>query len=382
VSPTWKRTTVRSLAVAASLVVGVLGLSSCRPAPKGLSVTTVLSNLDRPWDLAFTPGGSMLFTERPGPIKIRIQGSGTVRTLADPADVVARSEGGMLGIAVDPKFSENRRIYTCFLSNRSGNLDVRLVRWRINNATTALGERTDIVTGLPVNQDGQAGRHSGCRPRFGPDGNIWVGTGDAATGTAPQSRTSLGGKVLRVNTNGSGVAGNLTSPFDHRIYSYGHRNVQGIAFSAGGKAYSVEHGPDRDDEVNRLVAKANYGWDPVPDGGGTSYDESQPMTDLEKFPNARRAIWSSGSPTIAPSGGTFLRGDQWSGWEASLAVAVLKGQQLRVFGFTEDGNAVEEQWIRIQDQGRLRVAVQGPDGDLYLAQDSSPGKILRVHPTS
>jgi glucose/arabinose dehydrogenase len=376
----WKRAVVRSIAIGASVVVAALGLSSCRPSPGHLTVTTVVSGLDHPWDLAFTPGGSMVFTERSGPIKIR-KNTGTMRTLADPADVQVLSEGGMLGIAVDPNFSQNRRIYTCFLSNKGGALDVRVVRWRINNAVTALGERADIVTGIPVNQSGQTGRHSGCRPRFGPDGNLWIGTGDSATGTVPQSPTSLGGKVLRVDTNGAGVSGNMTAPFDHRIYNYGHRNVQGLAFSPGGKAYSIEHGTDRDDEINRLVAKANYGWDPVPDGGGTGYDESQPMTDFEKFPNAVGAVWSSGNPTIAPSGGTFLHGDQWKGWNASLAVAVLKGQQLRIIGFTGDGNHVEQQWVPITNQGRLRTAVQGPDGDLYIAQDASPGKILRVHPT-
>ncbi|MGI8755788.1 MAG: PQQ-dependent sugar dehydrogenase, partial [Acidimicrobiales bacterium] len=310
-----------------------------------------------------------------------LAGSGQVRTLADPSDVVAISEGGMMGVAVDPDFGQNRRIYTCFLSNAGGALDVRLVRWRITNAVDRLHLRADIVTGIPVNTAGQAGRHSGCRPRFGPDRNLWVGTGDAATSTVPQDRNSLGGKVLRVDTNGNGVPGNLGAPYDHRIQSYGHRNVQGVAFSPGGKAYSVEHGPDRDDEVNFLVDGANYGWDPVSPGGGSGYDESRPMTDSVKYPDARKATWSSGFPTIAPSGATFLSGDQWAGWNRALAMAVLKGEQLRVIGFDGTGRGVQSEWIAITNQGRLRSAVQGPDGDLYLAQDASPGKILRVHPT-
>jgi len=199
-------------------------------------------------------------------------------------------------------------------------------------------------------------------------------------GVNPQSRTSLGGKVLRVNTNGQGVPGNLSAPFDNRIYTYGHRNVQGIAFSPGGKAYSIEHGTFRDDEVNRLFAGANYGWDPRPLDGGSSYDESRPMTDTARHPNARPAVWTSGSTTIAPSGGTFLQGSQWKGWQSALAMAVLKDQQLRVLGFDSTGNSVEQEWVEIRDQGRLRVAVQGPDGNLYLAQDADPGKILKVVP--
>jgi glucose/arabinose dehydrogenase len=104
------------------------------------------------------------------------------------------------------------------------------------------------------------------------------------------------------------------------------------------------------------------------------------MTDSVKYPNAIKSTWSSGFPTIAPSGGTFLFGNQWKGWNRALAVAVLKGQQLRVFAFDGTGRRVEQQWVRITSHGRLRVAVQGPNGDLYIATDASPGEIFRVHP--
>jgi glucose/arabinose dehydrogenase len=368
----------RSALLVAAVLTGAALLPACEaPRAPTLTVSTVLSGLHRPWDLAFTPGGGMLFTERPGPIRFRVASSGAVRTLAVPADVVAQSEGGMLGVAVDPGFQTNRRVYTCFMSDRSGSLDVRLVRWRINAAVTALTDRTDIVTGLPVS----TGRHSGCRPRFGPDGRIWMGTGDAAMPTVPQSPTSLGGKVLRVDTNGNGVAGNAPAPFDPRIYSYGHRNVQGVAFSPGGKAYAIEHGTDRDDEVNRLVAGANYGWDPRPLSGPTFYDESRPMTDTTRHPGARPAVWSSGDPTIAPSGGTFLSGDRWRLWDRSLAMAVLKDHHLRVLRLSSTGGSVLSQTVRITDQGRLRVAVLHPgNNNLYIATDADPGRILRVVP--
>jgi glucose/arabinose dehydrogenase len=344
------------------------------PAPS-LFVSTVLSGLHRPWDLAFTPGGGMVFTEKGGAIRFRHARGAFVRTLADPSDSVVMGEGGMMGVAVDPAFVYTRRIFTCFLSTRSGSPDVRVVRWRMNEAVTGLTHRADIVTGIPVT----TGRHSGCRIRFGPDGRLWVGTGDAATPTAPQSPTSLGGKVLRVDVNGKGVPGNAPAPFDPRIYTYGHRNVQGIAFSPGGKAYSIEHGTNRDDEVNRLFAGANYGWDPRPHSGPLFYDESRPMTDTVRHPGARQAVWSSGSPTIAPSGGDFIHGSQWKGWNPALGMAVLKGQQLRVLRLNSTGTAVEAQWVRITDRGRLRVAVMHPsNGVLYLATDADPGRILRV----
>src|SRR6185369_12129331 len=147
-----------------------------------LQVTTVLANLSQPWDLGFTPDGTMLFTEKAGRIDALI--GGTKRILAAPSDVVVASEAGMLGLAIDPQFATNRYLFTCFASNISGSNDVRVVRWTVNADYTALTTRTNIVTGIPFS----SGRHSGCRPRFGPDGYLWVGTGDAAVGTNPQNK--------------------------------------------------------------------------------------------------------------------------------------------------------------------------------------------------
>jgi glucose/arabinose dehydrogenase len=359
------------LLVLAAIAAG--SAASCRPQPP-FAVSTVVSGLSNPWDMSFSPGGSIFFTERGGNIRLRI--SGQTRTLATPADVVAIGEGGMMGIARDPAYSSNQRIYTCFLSDISGSLDVRVVRWQVNSTGTGLTARTDILTGIPANP---TGRHSGCRIRFGPDGYLWVGTGDAGVGTNPQNPASLGGKVLRITTSGAGAPGNAGAPFRSEVYTYGHRNVQGLAFAADGTAYSVEHGPDRDDEVNRLVRGGNYGWDPVP-----GYNEAVPMTDRTKFPTAVPAVWSSGAPTIAPSGGAILSGSQWQGWDEALAMAVLKGRQLRVVGFSPDGRAVEVEWTVITDRGRLRSAVQGPNGNLYILTDagSGTGAILMVTPTT
>jgi glucose/arabinose dehydrogenase len=370
---------MRKLASITMLVAIVTVVAACAP-PSSFDVTTTVTGLNRPWDVGFTPDGTMLFTQKSGQINALV--GGAVVELAKPVDSVVSGEGGMMGLAIDSKFASNRYIYTCFLSNKSGPLDVRVVRWKVDAAYTTLSGRRDIVTGIPVRTGTQIGRHSGCRPRFGPDGYLWVGTGDAATGTNPQNPQSLGGKVLRVTRSGGGAPGNPGGAFLPQIYTYGHRNVQGIAFRpSDGKAFSIEHGTACDDEVNVLVAGANYGWDPVPSGGGPGYNEAVPMTDLTKFPDAVPAVWSSGCPTIAPSGGGFVSGIQWGSWSGSLAVAVLKDTRVMFLKLSIDGQLVERN-DRITDQGRLRTAVQGPDGDLYVSQDTNPGGILRIHPVT
>ena len=343
--------------------------------PPQLTVQTFLSGLARPWDLAFTPDGWVIYTERAfGVSAVRADTGGAWRRLLTPPDLFVNSEGGTLGLALDPSYATNRRVYVCYSSTAN---DVRLVRYVVSYSggqPTGLTNATPIMTGAPRG----SGRHNGCRPRFGPDGALWVGTGDAAIGTVPQDLTSLGGKVLRIDTNGAAVPGNPATGGDTRIWSWGHRNTQGIAFAPGApvwRGFSVEHGTDRNDEVNRLVS-GNFGWDPVP-----GYNESTPMTDLGKFPTAVRAAWSSGFPTIAPSGATFLVGPQWRGWNGALATAVLKGAHLRVF-FTQPNGTIVGVDTALAHGVRLRSAVQGPDGNLYVTTDNRPGgdQIWRVIP--
>jgi len=355
----------------------VVTAAACVPPP-GLHVGPVVNKLAHPWDIVFAANGAtngdMYFTERVGTINRFHRGHRFV--LARPADVAAIGEGGMMGLALDPNFATNRFLYTCFRSSAGRAPDIRIARWTVSPGFTGMVGRRDILTGIPTNP---TGRHSGCRIRFGPDHMLWVGTGDAATGTNPQNPRSLGGKILRITGSGAPAPGNAGAPFLPQIYNYGHRNVQGIAFAPNGQAYDIEHGPDRDDEINRLVRRGNYGWDPVP-----GYNESVPMTDLHKFPHAIRAVWSSGFPTIAPSGGTFLVGRQWRNWNGALAVAVLKGMQLRVFRLNSAGTAVTMQWTAITNRGRLRVAVEAPapSGLMYIATDENPGQILQVRPSS
>lgn len=340
-----------------------------------LNVAVVAEGLSHPWEVAFLPDSTMLITERGGDISVIRSGKKTV--LHHPSDVYVQGEGGMLGLAVDPNFTTNRYIYTCFNSTLPG-LDVRVVRWKANSSLDALSDRKDIITGMPASI---SGRHSGCRIGFGPDNNLWVGTGDAAQAATPQSLRSFGGKILRVDRDGRGAAGNLGEGGDARIYSYGHRNTQGLAFYTspkdGSYGVSVEHGPAVDDEVNALV-KGNFGWSPT-----LPYVENVPMTDLARFPQAVEAIWSSGAPTIAPADADFLRGEKWGKWQGRLATAVLKDKHLRLLELKDDGATGEQLKLFDGEYGRLRGVTMGSDGSLYLTTDNggASDKILRITPS-
>lgn len=347
--------------------------------PPSLSTEVVVDGRDHVWDLAFLPSGEMLFTERKGTVSVLVDGS--VHEVSAIEDVYSRGEGGLMGLAVDPDFNDNRFIYTCFNSTQDG-LDVRIVRWRLSDNIDALEDRKDIVTGMPSNV---SGRHSGCRMAFGPDNYLWVGTGDSATdGSIPQDPKSLGGKILRVDRDGEAATQlNQSGEFDPRIFSYGHRNTQGLAFIPepvdGVFGLSTEHGPRVDDEVN-LLKSGNFGWDPIaPEGDG--YNESVPMTDTQKFPDAVPAVWSSGDPTQAPSGAAFMYGTKWKAWNGALAVAFLKDRRLKFFFFDDNWQLKDEQERFVGEFGRLRAAVQGPDENLYVSTDNGEDdKIIMVVP--
>ena len=355
------------------------GVSTSEIAPPDLQVDTLVSDLTIPWGIAFAPDGTMLFTQRGGVLSSRLA-DGTVQTVtADLSDLFAGRTTGLMGIVVDPNFAVNRRFYTC--QGHTGP-EVQVIAWTINSTYTEATRVADpLVEDILVRSDGF---HGGGRMRFGPEGYLWIAVGDAGTGTVPQDLNALGGKVLRVDP-ATGAAP-MDNPFPGSlVYSYGHRNVQGLALRPGtSQMWSVEHGPRVDDEINLLVAGGNYGWDPVPnDAGDPPYNELEvPMTDLEKFPDAVEAKWSSGSSILANSGGIFLEGEQWGVWEGRLAVATLKDRKLRLFEFTPDGAFVSQVIVPELDGtfGRLRTPMLGPDGALYVTTSNGGGadRILRI----
>jgi aldose sugar dehydrogenase len=368
--------------------------SSGTPTPAGgtpaLRVETVAGGLDHPWDVAFVGGDRMLVTQRDGSLSLvggLRPGAPVTPVRADLADVYARGEGGLMGIAAFPDGSG--RFVTCQTHAEGGRpVDVRVVAWQLSADGAATRTADPLVGGLPLNP---SGRHSGCRPTFAPDGMLLVGTGDTARATIAQDRGSLGGKVLRVDPATGGPApGNpfaaSGSAAERLISGYGHRNVQSVAIQPGtGTAWSVEHGSDVDDEVNVVVPGANYGWDPSR-GGETpgGYDESVPMTDTGRFPGAVGAAWSSGDPTIATSGGDFLTGPGWGDLEGTLAVSALKGEKLLLMRPGTGSDARRIVAVTTPPEldgafGRLRGARLGPDGALYVtSDDGNDDVVLRV----
>ena len=370
------KTALEALYDGTAMPAAALTVGQREAAPK-ITVVEHVSGLSIPWDLAFAPDGTMLFTERVGRLKRRLA-NGTVGSVtADFSDLYVQGEAGLMAIVVDPGFASNRRFYTC--QAHTGRT-VQVIAWTIDAAYASATRASDPLVGdIPA-----AGRHSGCRLRFGSLGYLWVATGDAATGTVPEDLASLGGKVLRVDAaTGATAPGN---PFASRVYSYGHRNVQGLALRPGtSEMWSVEHGPDVDDEINVLSSGGNYGWDPVPtESTDPSYNENVPMTDLVKYPDAIEARWSSGDPTLATSGGIFLEGADWEAWEGRLAVAALKARSLRILEFAADGTFVSQVVVPELDGhwGRLRTPMLGPNGALYVTTSNggSQDRILKIVP--
>ncbi len=364
------------------LVSAAVGLGSSLASPRAeaaapsVTVTKVVEGLSVPWDVTWI-GGLMMFDQRAGGIWSKWPGASAKRVRMALPKPFVQSESGMLGLVADPKAATNKYFYTCMaVANSNGTRkDIEVWKWRLTTSTTATKVKT-LVTGIPLS----SGRHSGCRLRFRSSTMLYIGTGDAAVGTIPQNLKSLGGKVLRIRSDGSIPKSN---PFYKRggyaryVWTYGHRNVQGLAFRASnGQMWSAEHGPSRDDEVNRILKGRNYGWNPT----GGYYNETRPMTDKARFPQAYSAKWHSGSPTVATSGATFLTGSRWKSWDNKLLVAKLKGKGVMVFYVSASGRTTLSQTI-LTGYGRIRTVQQGPDGSLYFTTSNVKGDaIYKVTP--
>ena len=351
-----------------------------------------MSGLQNPWDLAFTPDGAMLYTERGQGLSVR-RANGSTAQLFRPPDFLAEGQSGMQGVTIDPAFATNRTIYVYMSSNISGQGDNRVIRLTVDAGYTAVANRNDIVTGIsyknsPLPGDPQGrGAHNGGRIRFGPDGFLYITTGDNHSGPLPQNLNALGSKVLRVNRDGVAAAGNNTpAGGDPRIYAYGFRNPQGLTFRPGsGQPYISEHGPGHSDEVTALSPGVNGGWDPLCANGINycGYDSNMPMTHLAKHPNAVRPLWNNSGASQGMAGSVFLTGPQWKAYDGALAVALMAGMRMEILRLDAAGALIGTTPIFNNLGIRIRAAVLAPDGSLYLTTDGKSGgdEIWRVVPS-
>lgn len=321
----------------------LLLLAGAPPARSGPRVEIVATGLEVPWALAFAPDGRLFATERPGRIRLVTDGRLEPEPIAT-LPVAAVGEGGLMGLALDPAFAETGYLYACYTAEKGGRLVNRLVRLTLAGGRAG-SERVliDDLPGAPI--------HDGCRVKFGPDGRVYVTTGDAAEPRLAQRRDSLAGKILRLNRDGTVPDDN---PFPRSlVFSLGHRNPQGLAWDPSGRLFAAEHGPWGRDEINHILAGRNYGW---PEVRGRSGD-----------PRYVEPLLESGLDTWAPSGIAFLGSD--------LFVAALRGQALLRVSVAGDLNTgARVATLLSRTHGRLRDVVVGPDGALYVTTSNRDGR--------
>ena len=303
----------------------------------------IAANLEVPWGIAFLPGGDTLFTERDSGRLLRMDSSGNIEEV-QTLPTRGYGEGGSLGLAVSPNYREDGYVYAYYTTN----VDNRVVRFR-------LGEKPQpILTGIPFNS-----YHDGGRIAFGPDGMLYVATGDAGNPSNSQDRNSLGGKILRLTPDGGIPQDN---PFPNSpVYSYGHRNVEGLAWDEQGRLYASEFGLNRYDEVNLIRPGGNYGWPEVEGEGGEDLGYVDPIT-----------VWPTSE--ASPSGAAILVDGAIPQWEGDLFVAALRGERLWRLELGPGGNVVGRYQLLRGEVGRIRNVVQAPDGSLWITTSNRDGR--------
>ena len=322
------------------LIIALLALATILPIlilPKpigqaGYEAEIIAENLDTPWAIDFLPDGKMILTERRGRVSILDNGKLKVAGTIAVSEV---SESGLLGVAVDPEFSENRFVYFYYTHEN----DNRVSRFALNEN---LEDELVLLDNIPT-----ARFHDGGRIKFGPDGKLYVTTGDATNPSSAQDINSLAGKILRMNKDGTVPEDN---PFGNYVYSYCHRNPQGLAWNANKQMYASEHGPTRNDEINIIFKGGNYGWPTECDAVSNGHEN--PVRCYTEF-------------TLAPSGMAF--------YSNSLYVAALRGTQLRRITFDKDYKTIIMEEELFAHLGRIREAVVH-DNYLYIATSNRDGR--------
>jgi aldose sugar dehydrogenase len=342
--------------------------SSSNPPPPATPVeitSKVLTDgLQFPWEILWGPDNMIWMTERGGRISRVDPSSGTVLQIADLDEVVSTGEGGMLGMVLHPQFDQSPFVYVAYDYEKAGEYTGKVVRFTYNNGS--------LSSALTIVDDLDAARiHNGCRLVISKDNKLFITTGDASDQSHPQDLSSRNGKVLRVNLDGTIPAGN---PFDgSAVWSWGHRNAQGLVF-VNDSLFSSEHGPDTDDEVNIIHKGSNYGW---PDVRGKC-DASE-----QSFCNENNVVeplinWT---PTIAACGLDYYNNDLIPQWKNSLLLCTLKGSRLLQLKLNSGNTAIENSTEFFADQyGRLRDVCLSPDGRVFICTSNGANgdKIVEV----
>jgi glucose/arabinose dehydrogenase len=311
-------------------------------APVEVQTKVLVTGLQIPWGLAFLPDGRALVGERASGRLLAITTAGKVEQIQRlPSRSIG--EGGLLGIAVSPNYATDGWVYAYYSTQN----DNRIVRFHLKQAPQPL------LTGIPVSTN-----HNGGRLAFGPDGMLYAGTGDATVRGNSQDRGSLAGKILRLKPDG-GIPGDNPFPNSY-VYSYGHRNVQGLTWDASGQLFASEFGQNTYDEVNKIEAGGNYGW-PIVEGKGNDKRFINPIT---TFTTAE----------ASPSGATFLNNGAIPQWEGTLFVAALRGTRLWHLTLNTDGTLQKREALLQGQFGRLRLVTQAPDGSLWLLTSNRDGR--------
>ena len=338
----------------------------------------VTDQLTRPWGMAFLPDGGMLITEKAGRLRLLDAEGLHPAPVAEFSEVRAGNQGGLLGIALDPGFATNRRVYLAYTTGslRREGRGLEVIRGELRGP--ALVNVETIFTARP--KSGEEAVHFGGRLAFGNDGALFISLGDRWERTSAQNLASHLGSLIRVNPDGSPPLDNpfiATPGARPEIYAYGNRNMQGLALQPGtGLLWSHEHGPQGGDELNVMRPGVNYGWPVIT--YGVNYGTGAKIGEgTEKSGMAQPVhVWT---PSIAPSGMAFYTGEDFPHWRGNLFVGSLAFGQLARLELQGEA-VVHEERLFSNEFGRIRDVKQGPDGFLYFLTDEKDGKLYRLIP--